>query len=171
MGRFLGGLASQLLVSFDLMDYHELNYVSLSCVSIAFVFALFLPSVNQSIYFHRAENQNEINSSGETGNSKKTTLFDKLQRTKIYLWTDFREGFSNIQILKWSIWWAVATSGHLQVINYIQALWETIVSSENSNVDRQLYNGAVEATHTLLSSFFLKKCLMSNKSGCNLNCN
>lgn len=45
----------------------------------------------------------------------------------------------------------LATSGHLQVINYIQALWETIVNSSGSSVDSQLYNGGVEAIHTLLS--------------------
>ena len=52
-GRFFAGVAAQALVSYNLMDYLELNYISLTCVSIAFCFALMLPSVNQSIYFYR----------------------------------------------------------------------------------------------------------------------
>lgn len=31
VGKFLGGVLGQILVSFDLMDLRELNYVSLAC--------------------------------------------------------------------------------------------------------------------------------------------
>lgn len=57
--------------------------------------------------------------------------------------------YSNSYIIKWSIWWALASAGQYQVVNYIQVLWEEI------NQENQLepYNGVVKALHTLLSKF------------------
>jgi thiamine transporter 2/3 len=137
------------------MDYLQLNYLSLGFITVAFGFALFLPSVKKSIYFHRQEDSEEAPSTSEGGSSTEIkgllTFREKVVRTKSYIVRDLKVAYSNGDVLKWSLWWAVATSGHLQVINFIQALWETIVNSENSNVDSQVYNGATEAIHTLLS--------------------
>jgi Reduced folate carrier. len=33
-----------------------------------------------------------------------------------YLWKDFTSAYTNLYVLKWSFWWALATSGFLQVI-------------------------------------------------------
>jgi thiamine transporter 2/3 len=33
-----------------------------------------------------------------------------------YLWEDFTMAYTNIYVLKWSFWWALATCGFLQVI-------------------------------------------------------
>jgi hypothetical protein len=33
-----------------------------------------------------------------------------------YLWKDFISAYTNLYVLKWSFWWALATSGFLQVI-------------------------------------------------------
>ena len=44
------------------MDYYQLNFVSLTAVTIAFFVATILPSVSSSIYFHRnhyASDQNQ----------------------------------------------------------------------------------------------------------------
>ena len=53
VGRFLSGFLSQLLSDNGLLDYHQLNFVSLGSVSLAFLFSLFLPRVSSSIYFDR----------------------------------------------------------------------------------------------------------------------
>ena len=42
------------------MNYHELNYISLASVSMAFILSLFLPSVKQSIYFYRDEPGDDV---------------------------------------------------------------------------------------------------------------
>lgn len=55
--------------------------------------------------------------------------------------------YSNSTVLKWSIWWSLATCGQLQVLAYAQILWKEI--DEN---DQSVYNGAVEATVTLLGA-------------------
>ncbi|OXA56799.1 Thiamine transporter 2 [Folsomia candida] len=105
-GRFLGGVVAQLLVSFDLMNYHELNYISLSCVSIAVIFSLLLPSVNTSIYFHREKTVTEYNTF-EIGNSANQTRLSKIKQTGRYLFEDFKDAYSSSYVFKWSLWWAV----------------------------------------------------------------
>ena len=54
--------------------------------------------------------------------------------------------YTNIYVLKWSVWVAFATCGYFQVGNYIQALWKYIETEDNP----ENYNGAVEATATLI---------------------
>lgn len=51
-------------------------------------------------------------------------------------------------VVQWSIWWALAQCGFTQVQMYIQFLWQ-IINPDHQNV----YNGAVEATLTLLGVF------------------
>lgn len=63
------------------------------------------------------------------------------------LWLDFTTSYSTAYTLKWSLWWAFATCGFFQVLNYIQPLWEEVSTTD------AMYNGAVEATHTFLSNF------------------
>jgi len=53
IGKCTSGVVAQLLVSFNVMDYHELNYITLAAMVLAAVWVLFLPSTNSSIYFHR----------------------------------------------------------------------------------------------------------------------
>lgn len=43
------------------------------------------------------------------------------------------------------MWWAVATCGYNQTVNYVQSLWETIEPSKNNT----LFNGGVEAVSNL----------------------
>jgi hypothetical protein len=33
-----------------------------------------------------------------------------------YLWKDFTSAYTDLYVLKWSLWWALATGGFLQVI-------------------------------------------------------
>ncbi|MPC43054.1 Thiamine transporter 2 [Portunus trituberculatus] len=54
-GRFLSAVLSQVLTHTALMSYHDLNYVSLASVSVAFILACLLPSVSTSVYFHRQQ--------------------------------------------------------------------------------------------------------------------
>lgn len=38
------------------------------------------------------------------------------------LWTHFTESYSNIEVLQWSLWWAVTMAGFMQVMpNWIEA--------------------------------------------------
>ncbi|KFO54573.1 Thiamine transporter 2, partial [Corvus brachyrhynchos] len=61
---------------------------------------------------------------------------------------DLRDCYSSRKLLYWSLWWALATAGFNQVVNYVQVLWDFRAPSHSSAV----YNGAVEAIATFLSS-------------------
>lgn len=138
-GRCLAGILGQVLISTGLCDYSDLNYISLGFVSSATLTSCFLPGVSKSIYFQQRSSPN--------------TLLDKDgEGTLRLLWLDFSAAFSNPELLKWSLWWAVATCGYFQVVNYIQPLWETVGDGQPDEV----YNGGVQALHTLLSNFFAR---------------
>lgn len=78
------------------------------------------------------------------------------------IWQDFKDAYSNKYLLKWSIWWAFATCGNFQVGNFIQPLWENIAPMDETET---LYNGAVEATQTLLSKSHVEVKVLQNLMG------
>nr|XP_047919153.1 thiamine transporter 2 [Anser cygnoides] len=69
-------------------------------------------------------------------------------RVLVQLSRDLRDCYSSRKLLYWSLWWALATAGFNQIVNYIQVLWDFRAPSHSSAV----YNGAVEAIATFLSS-------------------
>ncbi|XP_026878732.2 thiamine transporter 2 isoform X1 [Electrophorus electricus] len=66
----------------------------------------------------------------------------------LQLWQDFLQCYSTQKMLYWSAWWAMATCGYNQTVNYIQALWEHAEPSSNFTV----YNGGVEAVSSLFGA-------------------
>ncbi|KAK2831835.1 hypothetical protein Q7C36_016921 [Tachysurus vachellii] len=81
----------------------------------------------------------------ESGVDVEKSAFSK---TMLQLWWDFRSCFSSTEMLIWSMWWAMATCGYNQTVNYVQALWETVEPSKNDT----LYNGGVEAVSNLFGA-------------------
>ena len=157
-GRCMAGVLGQVLVATELCDYYSLNFISLASVSVATVVACFLPSVDKSIYFHRGEvlenvkdeeqnsaasKPNEVSQSNPNSPPKESVI----KRAFKLIWLNFKTSFSDLYLLKWSLWWAFAMCGYFQVLNYIQPLWETVGPSGSNTI----YNGAVEALHTFLS--------------------
>jgi hypothetical protein len=41
---------------------------------------------------------------------------NRWKKAHYYLWKDFTSAYTNLYVLKWSLWWALATCGFLQVI-------------------------------------------------------
>lgn len=99
------------------------------------MWALTLPPVPKSIYF------NQVGENGVIQDTSCTQAFS-------LLWQHFTTSYSSWHVIKWSFWWALATCGYTQVCVYIQNYWGEIVG-ENKH---QLYNGAVEASLTILSA-------------------
>ncbi|XP_026231481.1 thiamine transporter 2 [Anabas testudineus] len=66
----------------------------------------------------------------------------------VQLWRDFRQCYSSRQLIYWSVWWALATCGYNQTVNYVQVLWEHVQPSQNVSI----YNGGVEAVSNLMSA-------------------
>ena len=115
-GRFSCGILSQVLISYHILDYGQLNHFSLVNICIAFIVSLFLPKVDASIYFH--------------GNN--IVANEKLQHHWYEgLWADLKKAYSEKSVVTWSIWVALATCGYYQIGNYIQSLWLDIIPSES----------------------------------------
>ncbi|KAH1004478.1 thiamine transporter 1 [Dendroctonus ponderosae] len=133
MGRFFSGLLGQLLISLRVLDYRQLNYITFAAMLAATVWSLFLPPVNQSIYFHR--------------DSVTPLVFgEKTKGAFQLMWGHLRQGYASFYIIKWSIWWALSTCGFIQVQIYMQPLWAAIVSDPTEPI----YNGVVESILTVL---------------------
>ncbi|XP_031830558.1 thiamine transporter 2 [Nomia melanderi] len=167
IGRCMSGIIAQLTVSLNLLNYHQLNYLTTSAIAVATLWAFFLPSVGKSIYFHR-NNENSVSEiSNETVSHQnltvapyiseqhiehvsfntKVSILHKIRQAYIFLWRDFLEAYSNKHVVKWSLWWAFSTCGYLQVVSYIQLLWQTAVSH-----DDKIYNGAVDSLYTIIGT-------------------
>nr|XP_012222669.1 PREDICTED: thiamine transporter 2-like [Linepithema humile] len=171
-GRSLSGIVAQLTASFNLLDYHQLNYLTLSASTIATVWSFFLPSVGQSIYFHRASVSDEeqgkgtldhhsqhLSNSRELANNKidekkhccyavsAAPLLRKIRNAYALLWKHFVQAYTDYRVVKWSVWWALATCGYLQVINYMQLLWQTAVGPND-----MIYNGAVDFIYAIVGA-------------------
>ncbi|CAM1310903.1 SLC19A2 (predicted) [Pycnogonum litorale] len=163
---YVRGSLAQLLTSLKMMDYYQLNFVSLGSVYICLFLSNALPLVSHSIYFHRRKSCTD----GEAhGHDPDTSTLDNqppqnlescsinnqdhpgtLSKLKLML-THVKEIFVDKILLKWCVWWAVATSATILVGNNIQPLWETIYPS-NTKKSAHIYNGIVDACHTLLGA-------------------
>ncbi|XP_058823142.1 thiamine transporter 1-like [Topomyia yanbarensis] len=158
-GKCFAGVLAQILVYFEAMDYKELNYLSLAAQVCATVWALFLPSVSTSMYFHRAalpagvnefleDNEHDDNGSISYTNSiSKPPLKRKVISAFVLIWMHFKTSFTNLTVLEWSIWYALAMAGYIQIIAYVQALWSEVDPNQKA-----VWNAAVEATVTLLAA-------------------
>lgn len=77
----------------------------------------------------------------------KTPLFRKIRHAYVLLWKHFVQAYTNYRVLKWSVWWALATCGYLQIISYVQLLWQTAIGP-----DDERYNGAVDFIYAILGN-------------------
>ncbi|CAB3359409.1 Hypothetical predicted protein [Cloeon dipterum] len=150
VGRCTSGVMAQVLVSTNAMDYLELNYITLGAMIAATAWAFLLPPTKSSIYFHRdksivpsqvGEERGEASIAEEPPQGRAARAFH-------FLWGDLKAAYTNMSVVKWSLWWALATCGYYQVLSYTQVIWEEIIQESG----QQLYNGAVEALYTIIGA-------------------
>ncbi|XP_059613858.1 thiamine transporter 2-like [Phlebotomus argentipes] len=218
-GRFLAGTTAQLLVSFELMDFRDLNYISFGSQIVSLFISIVLPSVGVSMYFYarkapiegvqvdssaeqkhddtpeslaytnhaadlspeddkqsksvvrrrfeedvdvmKSKAESESAGNGSSGRAAEDVctadsspikdveekIHFSCQRATALLWQHFIAGYSNRTVFQWSLWWALAMCGFLQVQTYIQPLWQQIDDGRET-----FWNGAVEAALTLLGA-------------------
>lgn len=144
----MGYVLGQLLVSFDLMSYSNILVLTLVLTAIALLTSILLPMPQKSMFFHRgqvrhttAEQPNTSKIALEDGkaemvqrgkveaDAEKELTAENLGESAgtksfgqvlIQLWRDFRQCYSSRQLIYWSVWWAMATCGYNQTINYVQ---------------------------------------------------
>ncbi|XP_017949957.1 thiamine transporter 2 isoform X2 [Xenopus tropicalis] len=163
VGCTLGSVIGQMLVSLAGVSYFNLNIISVTSTSVALLCSLFLPMPSKSMFVHRTMAENTIEmppvelesphseqtqsatgteiESKSTGSNKCLQVFGRLGK-------EMKECYSSMKILYWSLWWAFATAGYTQVINYIQLLWEHVEPSQKFSI----YNGGAEAISTFLGA-------------------
>lgn len=172
-GRFFAASLAQLLVHFEAMDYRQLNFLSLAAQISATLWALFLPSVPTSMYFHRqtlteptggshevtgADHPSDKNGLDERSDESRVSGHGFSQRFRapfsvrmkeafVLLWSHFRTSYTNRSVLQWSVWYGLAMAGYIQILAYVQALWSSIDETQPA-----VWNGAVEAAVTLLGA-------------------
>ncbi|VCW50326.1 unnamed protein product, partial [Gulo gulo] len=174
VGFTVGSVLGQILVSVAGWSLFSLNVISLTCVSVAFAVAWFLPMPQKSLFFHhvpstcqrmngiKAQNGGIVTNTSASNHlpgwediESKIPLNmeelepqpDRLLVLKV-LWNDFLMCYSSRPLLCWSVWWALSTCGYFQVVNYTQGLWEQVMPSRSAAI----YNGGVEAASTLLGA-------------------
>lgn len=47
------------------------------------------------------------------------------------LWHHFTISYSDIEVLQWSLWYALGNCGFVQITTYVQVLWDTIDDSQD----------------------------------------
>lgn len=153
LGQAMAGIVGQILISTQLTGYLELNYISFASVCVACVFAVFLPNTFDCGWCCSRPPPPTYTSEQRLLSWEDTSCGMSLWRlfwqAVVKRWRDFAKFYCNPSLLKWSIWWALATCGVLQVGNYVQSLWKEVGgASKNTHI----YNGVVESLATLCSA-------------------
>lgn len=143
-GAALAGYAAQALVSTGAFNLLQLQYISFSSVCLGCLFALALPNVwypSCRAIFTPDEGKQRA-----APCAKLSSVVRSATRNR---WQDFKRFYTVPSLLRWSVWWALATCGCYQVQNYVQSQWSEIASSTGTTYQ---YNGLVEATAVLFGS-------------------
>ena len=145
LGQSGSSAVAQIVTSTGALTLLQINYISFGSVLLACVFAILIP--------------NPITSTCEPAcsrgiisivpNPRRTERRKNLRTFVVSAWKDFSKFYSNLFLLKWSIWWAFSMCGVLQVGNYVQSLWKVIAEDTHQSHE---YNGVVEAVAQLSSA-------------------
>ena len=166
--RSFSGILGQVLISTGVTNYLVLNYISFGAVLVAVFVSLFLPKVPGNVFLpvEKSGSYKEFDApTGTPGSTqvspanshteltrentvKHQTCFSRWKSVVKLMYHSFKCSYKNKKLLMWSLWWAFAMCGCLQVENYVMNLWAEILEGEAKDV----YNGGVFATGTLLSA-------------------
>ncbi|KAM9732804.1 uncharacterized protein ACNS7B_015125 [Menidia menidia] len=166
VGYTFGASLGQMLVSLAGVDYFYINVITLGIVSVAFLISFWLPMPSRSIFFKGKEavgsqrrpcdekgpEEPVMDEDGADLEEKNVGVSwcsrENVANAAHLLWKSFRESYSSRHLIYWSLWWALATAGYVQVFNYIQLMWDHIEPSATSSI----YNGGVEAACSVVGA-------------------
>ncbi|KAH8292161.1 hypothetical protein KR054_006452 [Drosophila jambulina] len=153
-GKLVSGITSQLMLYLDLMDYKQLNYITLGTQIIAMLWAFGLPKVHKSLYFHREKITSDIDQQTQLPGEDNLDVAvphpkatSKKPRALVLIWEHTRTAYTNPRVVQWSLWYAIGLAGYLQVTYYMQVLWKVIEPEPLI-----AWNGAVDAVLTALAA-------------------
>ena len=102
----------QVCVSSGLLDYRNLNILSLASVSLGTLVSFGLPKVKRTIYFHAKE---ETSDKEEPIEKRSSNNENKIKKALVILGYNFKTSFSQGSVFRWSLWWALGMCGNYQV--------------------------------------------------------
>lgn len=91
---------------------------------VSLILAIILPGVAISVYFYaKADEPSDFNDD-QTGSTDKLEISaEKVTfsgtRALGLLWHHFKSAYANFKVLQWSLWWALAMCGFMQVMSSI----------------------------------------------------
>uniref|UniRef100_A0A1I7T649 Thiamine transporter 2 n=1 Tax=Caenorhabditis tropicalis TaxID=1561998 RepID=A0A1I7T649_9PELO len=150
-GKLLAFGLGQTLISTHTSGYLTLNQISLGAVSLVTIIAFFLPRVKSE---KAKVSMRALPSVIEDQDIELVTNEQKEQKvnyTREYLKKTLEElkiCSRNQELLKWSLWWALASCGVYQIQNYTQSLWKQMQKDPDD-----VANGVVEFVNTALGAF------------------
>nr|CAD7570796.1 unnamed protein product [Timema californicum] len=161
LGHSLSAVVAQTLSLLGVMDAHTLTYITAGALSLSTIWAILLPNVKKSIYFHREDKTNSEDSDDRIAVTdtkdvaspvpSKKTFTEKCVIAYKFLKKDFLAAYTNLYVVKWSIWWGLGAGCYLQAYGYNQMVYEVILK-ESGELETAKYNGAVEAISSLLGA-------------------
>ncbi|MEQ2200500.1 hypothetical protein XENOCAPTIV_030291 [Xenoophorus captivus] len=131
------------------VDYFYLNAITLGVVCIAFLVSFLLPMPKKSMFFkgEKAVGSQSQDEGSFKNNRQRDSEMDQngesLDEEKMA-----HDGSAGWHLVYWSLWWALATAGYMQIFNYIQLKWDHIEPSATSSI----YNGGVEAVSSVVGA-------------------
>uniref|UniRef100_A0A182WCD3 Uncharacterized protein n=1 Tax=Anopheles minimus TaxID=112268 RepID=A0A182WCD3_9DIPT len=166
LGRFLSGVISQVLVSTGAMNVRDLNYITLGTQAVSLLWSFLLPPVKTSVYFYSRDEDIKVTTGTvacdtaalpqqlqqqqdhrvETATPLPKARFSASRAVRL-LWQHFKSAYRQLPVVQWSLWWALAMAGFIQVQVYVQLLWHEIDQDQGT-----LFNGGAEALLTLLGA-------------------
>ena len=134
LGRAVSSFTGQALYSTDTLDYYGLNYFSLVGVCIATVLSLALPwYFNCPCKKEKSSGYANIQDTDSEVILPETNCVDAVREKVLTQLRQFKKFYFTPSLLKWSLWWAFAMCGMLQVGNYVQSLWSVVLKEENES--------------------------------------
>ncbi|XP_017858689.1 PREDICTED: thiamine transporter 1 isoform X1 [Drosophila arizonae] len=154
-GKLISGITSQLMINLELMNYRQLNYITLATQILAMLWAFGLPKVDKSLYFHREvlEESSTAPPSANQLQMEPDAVSQQIRSPQVesapmhLLWQHFHNAYTNPRVIQWSLWYAIGLAGYLQVTYYMQVLWKVIEPEPQI-----AWNGAVDAVLTALAA-------------------
>ncbi|CAD6187052.1 unnamed protein product [Caenorhabditis auriculariae] len=118
VGRSAAYGLAQIIVLCGLGSYRTLNIISLVSLSLALLFSSILPNVSwRAAYKRKIESQGKEN---EVAIENLSSYGEFVSDHFSHIYSDFRDMYRDIFILKWSVWWALANCALFQISNYTQ---------------------------------------------------
>ncbi len=127
LGRAVSSYTGQGLFSTDKLDYYGLNYFSLAGVCVSACLSLLLPWYFTCPCTKDETNQTSIQDKDGQTIVRQVSWSEMIKEKICNQYQEFKKFYFTFQLLKWSLWWAFAMCGMLQVGNYVQSLWSDIL--------------------------------------------